>query len=128
GLGRFWFMSGLWKNGLFTFAYLGCQFVVFFKPETVEAVLSSPEHIEKSWEYRLLRPWIGTGLITSPRTKWHKHRKLVTPTFHFSILDTFIPVFQKQANVLISKIQSHIQEPWIDIVPLMSLCTLDIIC
>ncbi|GBL61076.1 Cytochrome P450 4C1 [Araneus ventricosus] len=94
----------------------------------LQAVLSSPEHIEKSREYRLLRPWIGTGLITSPRTKWHKHRKLVTPTFHFSILDTFIPVFQKQANVLISKIQSHIQEPWLDIVPLMSLCTLDIIC
>ncbi|GBO16462.1 hypothetical protein AVEN_95085-1, partial [Araneus ventricosus] len=52
------------KNGLFTFKLLFKPVVVFFKPETVEAVLSSPEHIEKSWEYRLLRPWIGTGLIT----------------------------------------------------------------
>ncbi|CAL1293278.1 unnamed protein product [Larinioides sclopetarius] len=116
------------KNGLFTFKLLFKPVVVFFKPETVEAILSSSEHIEKSREYRLLRPWIGTGLITSPTTKWHKHRKLVTPTFHFSILDNFIPVFQKQADALISKILSHMQEPWIDIVPLMSLCTLDIIC
>ncbi|CAL1293280.1 unnamed protein product [Larinioides sclopetarius] len=52
------------KNGLFTFKLLFKPVVVFFKPETVEAILSSSEHIEKSREYRLLRPWIGTGLIT----------------------------------------------------------------
>ncbi|GBM55659.1 Cytochrome P450 4C1 [Araneus ventricosus] len=90
-------------------------------------------YADQTWEKFACR--LAVRLLTNsfhiehfPGTKWHKHRKLVTPTFHFSILDTFIPVFQKQANVLISKIQSHIQEPWIDIVPLMSLCTLDIIC
>ncbi|GFY38437.1 cytochrome P450 4C1, partial [Trichonephila inaurata madagascariensis] len=61
-------------------------------------------------------------------TKWRNRRKLLTPAFHFSILDEFIHVFQEQSNVLVSKLQSLVREPWIDIVPLMTACTLDIIC
>ncbi|GFR03813.1 cytochrome P450 4C1, partial [Trichonephila clavata] len=61
-------------------------------------------------------------------TKWKCRRKLLTPAFHFSILDEFIPVFQEQSSVLVSKLQSLVQEPWVDVVPLMTACTLDIIC
>ncbi|XP_055953328.1 cytochrome P450 4c3-like isoform X2 [Argiope bruennichi] len=116
------------KNGLFRLLMLYKPCVIFFKAEAVEAILSSPEIINKSAEYLLLRPAIGNGLITSLGTDWRKQRKLLTPTFHFSILDDCIPIFQKQANVLISTIKSRIHEPWIDIAPLSHLCALDIIC
>ncbi|GFT66181.1 cytochrome P450 4C1 [Trichonephila clavipes] len=64
----------------------------------------------------------------SSGTKWRKSRKLLTPAFHFSILDESIPVFQEQSNVLVSKLQSLVGEPWVDVVPLMTACTLDVIC
>ncbi|GFY57985.1 cytochrome P450 4c3 [Trichonephila inaurata madagascariensis] len=84
--------------------------------------------IDKSEEYDLLSPWLGTGLFLSTGTKWRSRRKLLTPAFHFSILDEFIPVFQEQSNVLVSKLQSLVREPWVDVVPLTTACTLDIIC
>ncbi|KAF8770896.1 Cytochrome P450 4V2 like protein [Argiope bruennichi] len=104
------------------------QAIVFYKPETVQVLLSDKDLIEKSSEYKLMVPWLGTGLVTSGGEKWRKHRKLLTPTFHFSILENFIPVFQEQSEILVSKLQLRIQEPWIDALPLISTCTLDAVC
>ncbi|GFW86937.1 cytochrome P450 4C1 [Trichonephila clavipes] len=84
--------------------------------------------IDKSKEYQLLSPWLGTGILLSKGAKWRRNRKLLTPAFHFSILEEFIPTFQEQSSVLVSKLQSLVQEPWVDVVPLMTACTLDIIC
>ncbi|GIY59140.1 cytochrome P450 4V2, partial [Caerostris darwini] len=108
---------------------LGIKPAVFFgKAETVEVVLSSATLIEKSTEYKFMYPWVGTGLFTSPAAKWRHSRKLLTPAFHFTILEDFIPVFQEQSSVLVSKLQDLTREPWVDIVPLLTSCTLDIIC
>ena len=52
-------------------------------PETAQCVLSSNININKSRIYDNLQPWLGTGLITSGGNKWHSHRKMLTPTFHF---------------------------------------------
>ncbi|GIY59144.1 cytochrome P450 4V2 [Caerostris darwini] len=102
--------------------------VVFKRPETVEVILSSSTLIEKSAEYKFLHPWLGTGLLTRPAEKWRHRRKLLTPAFHFTILEDFIPVFQEQSSILVSKLQDITKEPWVDIVPLLTSSTLDIIC
>lgn len=34
--------------------------------------------------------------------KWKSRRRLITPTFHFKILDEFIQVFEKQSTTLVS--------------------------
>ncbi|GBM97371.1 Cytochrome P450 4V2 [Araneus ventricosus] len=91
-------------------------------------VLSSSTLIDKGKEYNLLAPWLGTGLLTSTGPKWRFRRKLLTPTFHFTILEDFIPVFHEQSRVLVSKLERLDREPWVDVVPLMTSCTLDIIC
>ncbi|GIX84691.1 cytochrome P450 4V2 [Caerostris extrusa] len=103
--------------------------VFFYKPETVEVVLSSSVVIDKGEEYRLLSPWLGTGLLTRYfGGKWRFRRgKLLTPTFHFSILEDFFSVFHDQSNVLVSKLQA-LKGSWIDVTPLITSCTLDIIC
>nr|XP_015926218.2 cytochrome P450 4C1 [Parasteatoda tepidariorum] len=103
-------------------------FVIFFKPETVEVVLSSNVTIDKANEYDFLHPWLGTGLLTSTGKKWRYRRKLLTPTFHFRILEDFVPVFSDQSHILVSRLRKLEKDSWIDVVPLITSCTLDIIC
>lgn len=40
-------------------------FIFLYKVEAVQPLLSSSTHIEKSLEYQYLKPWLGTGLVTS---------------------------------------------------------------
>ncbi|GFT96041.1 cytochrome P450 4V2 [Nephila pilipes] len=116
------------KEKIFCFYLFFKPFIFFVKPETVEVLLSSTTLIDKSKEYDLLSPWLGKGLLISSGAKWRSRRKLLTPAFHFSILEEFLPVFQEQSSVLVSKLQALAREPWVDIVPMITGCTLDIIC
>ena len=79
--------------------------------------------------YRLLKPFLGEGLITSNGTKWHDRRKLLTPAFHFKILKDFMSVINEQAKVLVDEIlpRRDLSKP-VDICPLIVHCALDIIC
>ncbi|XP_072762553.1 uncharacterized protein [Anoplolepis gracilipes] len=69
-------------------------------PDDVETILSSTKHIEKSRLYDSLLPWLGTGLLTSTGTKWQTRRKILTPTFHFNILNQFVDVLIKESNCM----------------------------
>lgn len=61
--------------------------------------------------------------------KWRRDRKLLTPAFHFQILDGFFDVFNRNANILVEQINKRLPEQKeIDIIPLVSRCTLDVIC
>lgn len=37
--------------------------------------------------------------------KWRPRRKLLTPTFHYDILKDFVDVFNRQAQILIQRLQ-----------------------
>lgn len=39
--------------------------VVVFHPQDIEMLLSSQEHIKKSDEYKMFKPWFGNGLLIS---------------------------------------------------------------
>ncbi|XP_063238309.1 cytochrome P450 4C1-like [Bacillus rossius redtenbacheri] len=97
-------------------------------PEYLEVLLSSPKHLEKGYMYRLLHPWLGTGLLTSTGEKWRRHRKLITPAFHFSILHHFVVVFAEKSEVLVRRLQRHADGTAFDVFPLVARCALDIIC
>ncbi|KAH7984478.1 hypothetical protein HPB52_021523 [Rhipicephalus sanguineus] len=60
--------------------------------------------------------------------KWRRRRKMLTPAFHFRILEDFIPVFNEQAVIFVKNLKEQQNKKYIDIVPLVTLCTLDIIC
>lgn len=53
---------------------------------------------------------------------------MLTPAFHFRILEDFIPVFNEQAVIFVRNLKEQLHKKYIDIVPLVTLCTLDIIC
>lgn len=101
--------------------------VACFTAQSVEAILSSNVNIEKSVEYEFTSPWLGHGLITSPQNKWRRRRKILTPAFHFRILNDFLPVINEQAAVLVGKIAEY-RGSSLDFVPLSCHCALDVIC
>lgn len=105
--------------------------VLLYSPETVESILVSTKNLNKSIEYRFFEPWIGEGLVTSKRNKWHFRRKILTPAFHFKILNDFLPIMNQEATKLIKKLNKCDfcgPDRVIDITKPIAMCTLDTIC
>ena len=97
--------------------------------EYAEAILSSQTLIKKSSFYCFLHEWLGTGLLTSYGKKWKDRRRLITPTFHFAILNEFVSIFEEQAKKLIHKLKPIADGgESIDIQVPVSLAALDVIC
>lgn len=42
--------------------------VLLFDPRDVELILSSQVYIDKSYEYKFFKPWLGEGLLISTGT------------------------------------------------------------
>lgn len=103
--------------------------LILWKPESVETVLSHNFLLDKSSEYNMLHSWLGTGLLTSTGAKWRTRRKMLVPAFHFKILFDFVPVFNEQGWIFVDKLRRIAKsgKP-VDIVPIVTACTLDIIC
>jgi cytochrome P450 len=56
---------------------------------------------------------------------WATHRKLLTPAFHFKVLENFVDVFNRNGKILVEKLSSHVNGPKFDVTPYMTLCALD---
>ncbi|XP_028414063.1 cytochrome P450 4V2-like [Dendronephthya gigantea] len=117
-----------YADGLFS-VWLGrTPVVVLFKPEYVEILLASQKNITKTPLYIFLHSWLGTGLLTSTGNKWKSRRRLLTPTFHFKILNDFVSIHQKQSGIMVELLQAKADKGEFDIAPYITLCVLDIIC
>eukprot|EP00069_Balaena_mysticetus_P011901 bmy_00295T0 len=109
--------------------WLGPVPVVFlYNAENVEVILTSSKHIDKSYMYKFLEPWLGLGLLTSTGNKWRSRRKMLTPTFHFTILEDFLDVMNEQANILVNKLEKYVNQEAFNCFFYITLCALDIIC
>ncbi|XP_055914755.1 cytochrome P450 4d8-like [Eupeodes corollae] len=97
-------------------------------PKVAEVLLSSQTHIKKHHLYNLFRPWLGVGLLMSDGRKWFSRRKIITPTFHFQILERFVEIFEQQSDVLVKQLEKHCQTgKEFDVHPFIGLAALDII-
>ncbi|TRY84913.1 hypothetical protein DNTS_004014 [Danionella cerebrum] len=103
-------------------------FLILYHAETVETLLSNTVHMDKAYAYKFLHPWLGTGLLTSTGDKWRRRRKMLTPTFHFSILTEFLEVMNEQSEVLIEKLEKQAGKGPFNCFNYITLCALDIIC
>ncbi|KFB45597.1 AGAP008358-PA-like protein [Anopheles sinensis] len=95
--------------------------------KNVEKVLLA-KSTKKSFVYDYLEPWLGTGLLISFGEKWFQRRKIITPAFHFKILDQFMDVFNEEADILVSKLEKHVGKGEFDIYDYVTLYALDSIC
>ncbi|KAL3278887.1 hypothetical protein HHI36_016407 [Cryptolaemus montrouzieri] len=93
----------------------------------MEKILSSVDHSTKGFFYDALRPWLGTGLLTSSGRKWHNRRKMLTPTYHFTILQKFLKVFNTQSRIFLETLKENVNKE-VNVVPMVTGFTLDSIC
>ncbi|KAL6419106.1 hypothetical protein ACFW04_011568 [Cataglyphis niger] len=91
-------------------------------------ILSSTKHIEKGYVYKLLHPWLGTGLLTSTGTKWHARRKILTPAFHFNILKQFTDILIKEGDYMAESLKEVGGTVVKDLIPFITEHTLNAIC
>jgi len=98
-------------------------------PEDVEMIISTVKNHAKSNIYKLFHNWLGTGLLTSEGEKWHVRRKILTPSFHFNILQQFVEVFNEHTGALVDDLRHHATgEGGVNVIPYITKFTLKSIC
>ncbi|CAH1100870.1 unnamed protein product [Psylliodes chrysocephalus] len=85
-------------------------------PEDIEPVLSNTKHNTKGFVYDFLHAWLGTGLLTSEGTKWHKRRKILTPAFHFNILQEFTDMLNRETQILVENFKKLCHQPYVNVI------------
>ncbi|KAK5648494.1 hypothetical protein RI129_003386 [Pyrocoelia pectoralis] len=113
---------------IYKFWVFNISVVALLSPEDIEIILSSSKHITKSRLYNALHSWLGRGLLTSNGEKWRNRRKILTPTFHFHILEQFMETFMEQSREIVNKLELECEKPWTDVVPVAGEYTLNSIC
>ncbi|XP_011182403.2 uncharacterized protein Cyp4g1_1 [Zeugodacus cucurbitae] len=108
-------------------ATLGHVLIVFLtNPNDIEIILSSNNHLNKSEEYRYFKPWFGDGLLISSGNHWRHHRKMIAPTFHQSILKSFVPTFVQHSKNVVERMAKELGKEF-DIHDYMSQTTVEIL-
>ncbi|XP_017758948.1 PREDICTED: cytochrome P450 4C1-like [Eufriesea mexicana] len=110
----------LWS---FTTAFLNIR-----HPDDIETLLGNSKLTKKSHIYTILEPWFNTGLLTGSGRKWHTRRKILTPAFHFNLLQEFVDIFNEEGQHLIEKLKSEEGAVVKDLLPFISEHTLNVIC
>ncbi|XP_058463622.1 cytochrome P450 4C1-like [Malaya genurostris] len=94
-----------------------------------EPLLSSTKNIDKSRFYGFLHPLLGLGLLNSTGQKWMHRRRILTPTFHFNILNGFHQTFVEECDQLIAALSEDASSgKATKLQPVMSRFTLSTIC
>ncbi|XP_050446354.1 cytochrome P450 4g15-like [Cataglyphis hispanica] len=115
------------KYGLVIGAYIGTKVVVFLAdPQDAEIILNNPAHNDKAEDYKFFEPWLGDGLLITTGDKWRRHRKAIAPTFHMSILKTFVPLFYENSMDLVRRLRDEVGKEF-DCHDYLSAVTVDIL-
>ncbi|KAI6172966.1 hypothetical protein M3Y98_01031400 [Aphelenchoides besseyi] len=95
----------------------------------LKAILESQEVITKGDQYSIVKRWLGTGLLISDGRKWRSRRKLLTPAFHFNILQKFQTIHDEEAKIFVQQVRKFADtNKTFDAYPFLKRCALDIIC
>ncbi|XP_070442534.1 cytochrome P450 4F11-like [Equus przewalskii] len=103
--------------------------VTLCHPDMVRTVLSASAAIAPKDMIlsRFLKPWLGDGLLLSGGDKWSRHRRMLTPAFHFNILKSYVRIFNDSVNIMHAKWKRLTSEgsAHLDMFEHISLMTLD---
>lgn len=104
-------------------------FVLLSDPLALEKVLGNKNFIRRTgYVTKVGKPFFRNGLLMSDGDTWRIHRKIIQSTFHNNILDQFVENFAKNSSILVHKMGESISAATFNVYPLISLCTLDVIC
>ncbi|CAN7939785.1 unnamed protein product, partial [Ixodes hexagonus] len=113
-------------------AYVGLTPIVcIHTPEAAETLLSTNTNLRKPFLYDFLAGWLGKeSMVLATGDIWRFKRKLMTPAFHFRVLENYITIFNQNGDLLVKRLGSFIdkapQEP-VRLFENTQKCTLDII-
>lgn len=86
--------SALKYKGTARFWAFGVLHVSIVRAIDLELLMTSSKYITKSKLYHFGESFFGTGLLTSTGQKWFQRRRILTPAFHFTILQDFLQIFK----------------------------------
>ncbi|KAI6195980.1 hypothetical protein M3Y94_01054500 [Aphelenchoides besseyi] len=102
--------------------------IVPIAPESIKSITMSNVELDKGEDYRYWRQWLGTGmLLADGNSQWHKMRKLVTPSFHFSRIENYVEAMDEHVRTMIELLHKRPAGEEVDLYPALKLCSLDII-
>ncbi|KAL2763322.1 cytochrome P450 4F12, partial [Daubentonia madagascariensis] len=81
--------------------------ITFCHPDILRPLLNASAAIARKDDIisSFLKPWLGEGLLLSAGDKWSRHRRMLTPAFHFNILKPYVKVFNESVNIMHAKWQ-----------------------
>ncbi|XP_042714884.2 ultra-long-chain fatty acid omega-hydroxylase-like isoform X6 [Chrysemys picta bellii] len=96
----------------------------YLKPITTASAAIAPKDY---MSYGFLKPWLGDGLLLSNGAKWVRHRRMLTPAFHFDILKPYMKIFNQSTDIMHAKWRRLVASgsTSLDIFGQVSLMTLD---
>uniref|UniRef100_H3CK17 Cytochrome P450, family 4, subfamily T, polypeptide 8 n=1 Tax=Tetraodon nigroviridis TaxID=99883 RepID=H3CK17_TETNG len=100
-------------------------FLNIHHPEYVKTILGSTEP-KDDLAYRFLQDWIGKGLLVTEGQKWFRHRRLLTPGFHYDVLKPYIKLIADSTKTMLDKWENYAKtnKPF-ELFEYVSLMTLD---
>lgn len=74
-----------------------------------------------------IKYFVFIGFVTGK--KWFERRKIITPAFHFKILEQFVEVFDRLGNIVVTKnLTKYDREDEFELYPVAVLYALDVMC
>lgn len=100
------FVRGAQRYGdVYRFRMLFWKVVFINHPEPIQRVLQDNDHNydKATFDYDLLRPVVGNGLLTSDGDFWFHQRRLVQPAFHRKKLAGFADMISDEASAMVGR-------------------------
>ncbi|XP_068611355.1 cytochrome P450 4T8 [Brachionichthys hirsutus] len=77
-------------------------FLNIHHPDYAKTILATPEPKDDLF-YGFVESWIGNGLLVSKGQKWFRHRRLLTPGFHYDTLKSYVKLMEDSTKIMLDK-------------------------
>uniref|UniRef100_A0A667YME9 aromatase n=1 Tax=Myripristis murdjan TaxID=586833 RepID=A0A667YME9_9TELE len=84
------------------------SFLNIHHPDYAKTLLTSTGP-KDDFAFDFLSPWIGEGLLVSNGQKWSRHRRLLTPGFHYNVLKPYTKLISDSAKTMLDKWEGYAQ-------------------